>query len=239
MGNNTPDSKLDETIKSTLNEYEAQYDPSDWARMETMLDAAPKAVSFKWSHVITVVIGIVVIGGGYGLFNFLSKSKSAETKVETPVAPKTEPPVQKTLPVTPPPPVTVKKPAPETTAVTVQKPIVVPPAVDPKTKPATQTAVKEEIKKDKKKTDKSKPTGPVIEPNDKMMIMGNEPIFGDMLDSSKGVIGETKEKEETKKAAKAKKNNPAGWDQFMLPNVNVDSIRKNRARRDSLKNNND
>jgi hypothetical protein len=238
MGNNTPDSKLDETIKSTLNDYEAKYDPSDWARMETMLDAAPKAVSFKWSHAITVVIGIVVIGGCYALFNFLSKSKPAETKVETPVSPKTDPPVQKTLPVTPPP-VTVKKPAPETTSVTVQKPIVVPPAADPKTKPATQTAVKEEIKKDKKKTDNTKPTGPVIEPTDKMMIMGNEPIFGDMLDSSKGVVGETKEKEETKKAAKAKKNNPAGWDQFMLPNVNVDSIRKNRARRDSLKNNND
>jgi cytoskeletal protein RodZ len=238
MGNNTPDSKLDETIKSTLNDYEAQYDPSDWARMETMLDAAPKAVSFKWSHALTVLIAVVVLGGGYALINYLGKSKPAETENETPAAPVVEPPAQKKNIVTPPP-VTAKKPVPETTAVTVQKPIVIPPAADPKTKPATQTAVKEEIKKDKKKTDKTKPTGPVIEPNDKMMIMGNEPIFGDMLDSSKGIIGETKEKEETKKAAKAKKNNPAGWDQFMLPNVNVDSIRKNRARRDSLKNNND
>jgi outer membrane biosynthesis protein TonB len=240
MGNNTPDSKLDETIKSTLNDYEAQYDPSDWARMETMLDAAPKAVSFKWSHALTVLIGVVVIGGGYALYNLLSKSTPTETKVETPATPIVEPPAQKkTITVTPPP-VTAKKPAPETTAVTVQKPIVTPPVItDPKTKPATQTAVKEEIKKDKKKTEKTKPTGPVIEPTDKMLIMGNEPIFGDMLDSSKGIIGETKEKEETKKAAKAKKNNPAGWNQFMLPNVNVDSIRKNRERRDSLKNNND
>lgn len=238
MGNNTPDSKLDESIKSTLNNYEAQYDPSDWAKMETMLDAAPKAVSFRWSHAISVAIGIVVIGGGYALFNYISNSTPSETKVETPATPIVEPPAQKKITVTPPP-VTVKKPAPDTTAVTVQKTITPPVITDPKAKPATQTAVKDEIKKDKKKTEKTKPTGPVIEPNDKMLIMGNEPIFGDMLDSSKGIIGETKEKEETKKAAKAKKENPAGWNQFMLPNVNVDSIRKNRERRDSLKNKND
>jgi hypothetical protein len=65
--------------------------------------------------------------------------------------------------------------------------------------------------------------------------MGNEPIFGDMLDSSKGIIGETREKEETKKAAKAKKGTPVGWDKFMLPNVNADSLRKYREKRDSSK----
>src|SRR5688500_14099239 len=95
MGNNTPDSKLDETIKSTLNDYEAQYDPSDWARMETMLDAAPKAVSFKWSHALTVLIAVVVLGGGYALINYLGKSKPAETENETPAATVLEPPAQK------------------------------------------------------------------------------------------------------------------------------------------------
>jgi hypothetical protein len=68
--------------------------------------------------------------------------------------------------------------------------------------------------------------------------MGNEPVFGDMLDSSKGIINETKEREETKKAAKTK-TYPIGWNNFMLSNVNPDSIKNyhERMQKDSLKSN--
>ena len=72
--------------------------------------------------------------------------------------------------------------------------------------------------------------------NPVVLGMGNEPIFGDMLDSSKGIIGETKEKESTKKAATSKKNTPVGWDAIMLGNVNPDSLRKYREKKDSTKN---
>ena len=67
--------------------------------------------------------------------------------------------------------------------------------------------------------------------------MGNEPIFGDMLDSTRGIIRVTKEKEETKQAAKKPSEYPIGWNNFMLTNVNPDSIRHYREsmKKDSIK----
>jgi hypothetical protein len=235
MINNTPDSKLDETVKKTLTDYEAGFDASDWARMESMLDAAPKSVSFKWSHVLTAVVGVVVIGGGIALYNVFKESGSKDEVIETS-------PVENTIKETPK--TTTPLPSPKTNAVTTA-PVVVDsvktktetsPVVAEPAKPENSIKItsKEEKPKEKKKTEPLKK--PIIDNNDKVMDMGNEPIFGDMLDSSKGIIGDTKEKEETKKAAKAKKNNPVGWDQFMLPNVNADSLRKYREKRDSLKN---
>lgn len=63
--------------------------------------------------------------------------------------------------------------------------------------------------------------------------MGNEPVFGDMLDSTKGIIRVTKEKEETKQAAKKPSEYPIGWNNFMLSNVNPDSLKHYR---ESIKN---
>ena len=57
--------------------------------------------------------------------------------------------------------------------------------------------------------------------------MGNEPIFGDMIDSSKGIVRETKEKESTKKAAVTKGTN-SGIGLSGLLNLNADSIRKQK-----------
>lgn len=240
MINNTPESKLDETIKSTLNNYEAPYDASDWARMESMLDATPKAVSFKWSHVIAVAAGIVVIGGSYLVYNALSTSEKNETETST-----TVPVEENTIKETPPPaksPAVITSPKKEEPA---EKPVIATEKIttpvvkeEPaKVSPEPKVLSKEEKKKDKKKNPDKSSGSPIIEPQDKILGMGNEPIFGDMLDSSKGIIGETKEKEETKKAAKAKKDTPVGWNQFMLPNVNADSLKKYREKRDSLKNN--
>lgn len=242
MVNNTPESKLDETVKNTLNNYEAQYDPSDWSRMESMLDAAPKASPFKWSHAITVVIGVVVIGGGYALYHAFSGSETKTELNSTPPASKEnivkESPKTITKPVPAPAPVTT---AP-TTIIKDEPPATTIAAPEKKTTP-TEITVKPETKapvkyknKTSKAPEKQTETGPIIESHDKIMGMGNEPVFGDMLDSSRGIVNETKEKEETKKAAKAKKNTPVGWNQFMLPHVNADSLKKYRDQRDSLKN---
>jgi hypothetical protein len=65
MGNNTQNSKLDETVKQTLNHYETPYDAADWSRMENMLDASPKSSSFKWSYSLNIFIGLTVLGGSY------------------------------------------------------------------------------------------------------------------------------------------------------------------------------
>lgn len=242
MVNNNSESKLDETVRNTLNNYEAQYDPSDWSRMESMLDAAPKANPFKWSHAITVAIGVVVIGGGYALFNILGTSEK-NTNTEQPASPAPEKNIVKESPkpVTAPP----SAPAVNNTMNAVTKEEQPAPALKTPekntapaemiSKPETKTALKENKKGNSKTAEKQIETAPIIEPHDKIMSMGNEPIFGDMLDSSKGIVNETKEKEETKKAAKAKKNTPVGWNQFMLPHVNADSLKKNREQRDSLK----
>jgi hypothetical protein len=233
MINNTPDSKLDETIKNTLNNYEAQYDASDWSRMETMLDAAPKSVNFKWSHAITVIIGIAVIGGGYALYNAFSGPSGSSTEVSTtppPVAPENTP-KENTNTLT-----TTAGSAPKQDIPSVTPEKILTPVISTPENTEPKVLVKEEKKKEKKTSpDKSADPRPIIEQNDKVLGMGNEPIFGDMLDSSKGIVGETREKEETKKAAKAKKNTPVGWNNFMLPNVNADSLKKNREKRDSLK----
>jgi type IV secretory pathway VirB10-like protein len=239
MINNTPESKLDETVKNTLSGYEAQYDASDWSRMESMLDAAPKSSTFKWSHAITVIIGIVIVAGGYGLFSVIRNSKDKNTEVNsTPVKPientvkvtpkVTPPPATKTNPIATPP---VKE---ETkTPVVVPEKIIVTPDVAA-TKKKEKVLTKEEQTKNKKTKTTEEPGG-ILEPHDKIIGMGNEPVFGDMLDSSKGIIGATKEKEETRKAAKARKDTPVEWNQF-TPHMNIDSMRRAREKqRDSLK----
>lgn len=242
MVNNTPESKLDETVKDALNNYEATYEADDWSRMENMLNTTSKSSSFKWSYVVKIAVALVVIASGYLIYNAVNFPEVTDEVTTNPVSE----PVKDVVKVDP--------------NTTVPVPPVVPPKVN------TQE-VEKEVAKQTTAPDKIEATSPVIEkikaeekqvvkkeerPKDKktkkekeaaeenatkhMIIMGNEPVFGDMLDSSKGVVGETKEKEETKKAAKAKKDLPVGWDNFMLKNVNPDSIKKYRERRDSLKN---
>ncbi|MDF2436044.1 MAG: hypothetical protein K0Q95_420 [Bacteroidota bacterium] len=237
MVNNTPESKLDETVKKTLSEYEASYDAADWSRMEAMLDAAPKpAFSFKMSYALYALAGVLVIGGGYALINNIKNRKSdTPVSTSTPVVVPQKDIVKetpKTKTVVPPPIQNVLPPATETKETVISSPE---PAKETRTITTETKTEKTPVKTDKPKT-KKQTNEPIIEPHDKIIIMGNEPVFGDMLDSSKGIVGETKEKEEIKKAAKAKKETPVGWNQIMTPHMNIDSMRKARQQRDSLKN---
>jgi len=240
INNSTPESKIDEAVKATLNNYEAPFDAGDWSRMESMLDAAPKQGSFKWSGSLTaVVVGIAVIGGSYFLYQHYSTgSSNSATAPATEEKAATPPPVVTTPKVTTPAATTA---APAETATT--PPAVLPPAKENVVSQPVADAQKVKEEKLTTKTDKTNhENGSAYKgQNDeehsttqKIMGMGNEPIFGDMLDSSKGIIGETREKEETKKAAKASKNTPVGWNNI-LPNVNIDSLRKYRQQRDSVK----
>jgi len=236
MINNTPGSKLDETVKSTLNNYEAQYDASDWSRMEQMLDAAPKSSNFKWSHAITVVAVLAVLGGGYALYSAFSGKGSPKTEVITaPPAAPANTPKEEPKASTPPPVVSspvISEPAKEEPAAVSPEKVAESP---PQKSPAGENlAAGEKLKAKKEKSPKKETTEPIIDAHDKIIGMGNEPVFGDMLDSSKGIIGSTKEKEEIKKAAKSKKGT-VGWDIF-TPHMNVDSMRKVREQRDSLRN---
>ncbi len=237
MIDNTPNTKLDEAVKNALKDFETPSDSNDWSRMENMLNVAPKQTQFNWKYSLNIVIGIAILGGSYILYKQLSKSSKNEVEVEKPIIVKpavpTPTPVIQTT-VTP-----ITAPVTTTTPTVTENKADDTKLISKETKtPITTTATKEKNKnKDTKvvsKTDTEK-NNTKIHP---IIRMGNEPIFGDMLDSSRGVIGTTQEKDETKKAAKTQSNKNIGWDNIMFSNVNPDSIRKHREamKKDTIKN---
>lgn len=246
MENNTQHSKLDETIKQRLHDYQGSFESADWSRMERMLDAAPRSTSFKWNYVLNGVIGVAVLTGIYMSFQLIRSSD----KKETTTAPETEQTPTEQHVVTTAPIQNNNVEVPVVVNETPQQPVVseeVPAnsgntttnalqATTPVNK-STQLAIDPAIQKKKKDSTKNPGIDPEELKNVRVVGMGNEPVFGDMLDSSKGIISETKEKKELKEAAKKSKSLPVGWDSFMLSNVNPDSIKsyRERMKSDSLK----
>jgi hypothetical protein len=222
MGNNTQNSKLDDAIKKSLSDYEARYDAADWSRMESMLDAAPRAAQFKWSYVLNSVIVVAVLGGCWLVYNTISsEEKVADTKTAV------EAPAPKAVIVSPTPVTKASTPVADSAPVSTP-PVITPPVITNVTTPNATAATPVTKNRNKPVTPSGTPATATEAP--RFIGMGNEPVFGDMLDSSKGIIGTTKEKEETRKAAKERTDYPVGWNSFMLSNVNPDSIRKYRER---------
>ena len=230
MENNTPPNKLDETIKDNLSNYDAKYDSGDWARMERMLDATPKSIVKTGSYNMALIIGGVILVGGFAIYKGINSSKTTtENTTETPVI-TAEPKIE-----------TVAKPTPApvvTNTVTIATPIVKEePTVTPEVKNTVAVVDTKEktIAEKKVKDTKSKKNDNDINKTQKVTVMGNEPIFGDMIDSSKGIVRETKEKESTKKAAVTKgTSSNVGFSGLL--NLNADSIRKQKEQlqKDSL-----
>ena len=208
-------SKLDEEIKNSLSKYESSNQSSDWSRMENMLKATPKATKSNWTGVVSFVIGIAVLSLAYLIYDKYNTTKPAEqlsspanqVKAETngnavisePVIPKAE---------------NENSASDKSTIESSAK----------NDNSISNTENKSEVKTNK--TAEAKTIEAVKENNSsvkpKIYIMGNTPVFGDMLDSSKGIIGETKEKESTKKAAINHSDKPIGWNKF----INSDSLNK-------------
>ncbi|MGQ0828620.1 MAG: hypothetical protein ACT4ON_09520 [Bacteroidota bacterium] len=232
MGNDT-NSKLDQVVKQTLGNYEATHSTPDWSKMEGMLDATPQSANFKWSYSLNVIIGLVILGGGFLIYSLISSEKSSTVpQVQQPIENKSNSTVT-----------TKSVPAPAPSV-----PVVSAPAehTPPQTTLPSGTAVVKNSDKETvaaEKTNNSK-TEDIVKDKEKKSVklkqvintMGNEPVFGDMLDSSKGIVGKTKEKEETKKAAKAQPENTIGWSSFLMKN-NLDSLKKyhEQQQKDSLK----
>lgn len=217
MENNNSPSKLDTTIKDTLSNYDAKHDSVDWARMERMLDASPTSIAPKGSYKIALIIGAVVLVGGFLIYKGINSSKKT---VETTVAPiemsieKTTDSIATTISAA----ASIVVTTPEViTIVTESKTNVISGDVNTKSLP-------EKRKKEKKQNISAQDTD--FPKNQKVTVMGNEPIFGDMIDSSKGIVRETKEKESTKKAAVKKGSNNIGLSGLL--NLNADSILKQK-----------
>ena len=229
MENNTTPSKLDETIKDSLSNYDAKYDSGDWARMERMLDATPKSMAPKGSNTIALILGVVVLVGGFLIYKGINSSKKSK---ETTVAP-VELPIEKTAePITKTTPPAAKTKDSEPTSISV--PTVIPPSEVKSKVPEPKTivsAVEQKLKPvaEKRKKEKKQNTSTLdidFPKNLKVTVMGNEPIFGDMIDSSKGIVRETKENESTKKEAVIKGSNNIGLSGLL--NLNADSILKQK-----------
>lgn len=236
MENNTPPNKLDETIKDNLSNYDAKYDSGDWARMERMLDATPKSIVKTGSYNMALIIGGVILVGGFVIYKGISSSKTTtENTTETPVTT----PEPKTEIISKPVPAPVVTNTVTTAPIVTEAPVVVPEVktVVPETKNTVATVdTKEKTIAEKKVTEKkSKKNDNDINKTQKVTVMGNEPIFGDMIDSSKGIVRETKEKESTKKAA-VTKGTSGNVGLSGLLNLNADSIRKQKEQlqKDSL-----
>jgi hypothetical protein len=145
-----------------------------------------------------------------------SNTPAPEVKPE-PAAVSTNPPAAAhTNTVVSAPPVTSNAPAVTTT---------VPPASTSPEKAIPTAAEADKAMAEKTKRDmKRRESEADYNKTQKVTIMGNEPIFGDMIDSSKGVIHSTKEKESTKQAAKTKGTGGIGLNSLF--NLNLDSIKK-------------
>ncbi len=225
MENNTPPSKLDETLKESLSNYDAKYDSGDWARMERMLDAVPKSMAPKGSYKTALIIGGIVLVGGFAIYKGLTSSSSSTTSENTETT--VTPPETKTEAVLKPTPAAIVKSAPP---VLKEVPVVVPEVKT--TVPEVKTTVaatenKQPVLAEKKKTEKKVKADTDSNKIQKVSVMGNEPVFGDMIDSSKGIIHKTKEKESTKKAA-VEKGSKSSVGLNNLFNLNADSLRKQK-----------
>ena len=79
MANTSNNNKLDKKIKQSLSNYKATNSVVDWSRMEEMLDSAPRANTFKWNYLFSALLGIIIVGGAYFMYDSLSYSKLNES----------------------------------------------------------------------------------------------------------------------------------------------------------------
>jgi hypothetical protein len=225
MGNNsTQNSKLDEAVKDSLNNYEAKYDAGDWARMERMLDATPKTSVSNFPYGKIGAIAGAVILGSFLVYKAVhtSPSTDATSEKQTITTPGSQPEKQTAAPAVTPS-VTSTAPAGNTSPALVNPSgnTVPPPAVS---QPKPDMTAKVSSEKDKAMSQKE--IDAEYNKHQKVTVMGNEPIWPDMIDSSKGVIHETKESESMKKKAKTKGGGNIGLNALANFHMNLDSLNK-------------
>lgn len=237
---------FDDKVKEALQNYDAGNN-SNWSRMEDMLNASPQSSSINSINkkvLVKALVAVAIVVGGYMIYTLIpndttvSKQQNetvvSQQEENNPDENPTQEEQKNNLPGTE---ITKHDKKEEATTNNVN---IEPEQPKEQTVKITADIVAEKEVKIKDKKEKKTPEGELKKSDiQKVITMGNEPVFGDMLDSSKGIVGKTKEKEEIKKAAKEQANTSTsgGWNTFLFSPVAPDSIRKNREKQqaDSLK----
>lgn len=209
MTTNSNSNKLDEKIKESLSNYKVANQTGNWSQMEEMLEKIPTSGSFKKYYLIGGILGLAILGGVYFFINSSTDSKVPENKtIEQPILEK--PSVTNTE---------IAKPE-KIVNIPLEK-TVVSSEINVKPDVSINKETKLEAKKSILKAAETTKENTISKPA-QIIIMGNQPIFGDMLDSARGIISKTKENESTQKSAVINSEKPIGWNKF----INSDSLKK-------------
>ena len=221
---NNKKSKFDDQIKESLGNYKAS-GTSNWKRMESMLNANAKTNRPIW---LSVSLGVLAITCAYFIYENVAfdnkmdaKSSSINKSVSMPVITKSEN-IK---------PADVKPEIAPTSIATEAK--ATPAKVLTKEEFHARTAkvdnqINELIRKENSSTKVSDIKDTRNAKKQNVSVMGNSPVFPDMLDDKKGLVHDTKESKETQaKALKASSVIPTiKWTYFTNKEGKLDSIRK-------------
>jgi len=230
---NSNSDKLDSKIKESLQNHEVPFEPSHWAEMEKMLDAAPKAYgSMKgWSYGLNSIIVVAVLSASYFIYAQYSgaaaekKIENNEVKTERPNA---NTPVINTSNSEKPVVDIANNETPTTASVANVEPSL---ASTEGTKTETFTmAVTEKKLKNKKVTEEVPGNTNKEIPSDLFdfskisegLSLNKVPAFGDQIDPKAGFTKVSKEDETLKKLAQEKVSSEVN--DFNLTQLNKDSI---------------
>ncbi len=231
MRDDSVDNKLDETIKNTLRNYEVKFDADDWSAMEKMLGVSPKSSSVSWRYLLVVVIGIIILGGGYLIIKKVnSPQPSTEGSLQIPSPKKIILSPQKTTPIRPN--ATMVSPTTDTTRQATSAdttnhtaPVFI------KTTTATSKVKKSPTEKSKK--DKTAIVKSESSQKQPAAVGENKSTVDNRSDSSKSIVPEPKETEITKKAEKSPTHKISRWN-FLRPTKDSLKRKKDKTPKDTL-----
>ena len=260
MLTNSQESKLDLLIKKTLSSYEVEYNADDWSKMEKVLEVVPKSKPFKASYLLFLLIGVLVIYGSYLLYTKISFEKKSAIinpvilQKDSIVAPKSisTKSIISTKKI-----VSIDSVSQKNSSYVNQDSIDDFTAMEAEKLNATEDEKKLSKIKASEKTEKQdsllkeKKLKKELAAKEKLKNKlaakekelnkqqnskdSEEAAFGDMLDTTRGIVREIKEKDQSKKPEVENNKTPVGWNSSLLKDVNPDSIKVRRTRKDSLK----
>jgi hypothetical protein len=221
---NKKKSKFDEQVKQSLGNYKAR-GTSNWKRMESMLKANAKTNRPIW---LSVSLGVLAIAGAYFIYENVTSDNKMDAKSSSTNKSVSMPVITKSENIKP---ADVKHEISPTSISTEAK--ATPAKVLTKEEFHARTAkvdkqINELIRKENSSTKVTEVKETKVTKKQNVSVMGNSPVFPDMLDDKNGLVHDTKESKETQdKALKTSSVIPTiKWTYFTNKEGKLDSIRK-------------